>query len=127
MGKLLGNAAKILAALIAVQHLGFLVLQIFLWQCEAGMSVFGTTPETAAITAQLAMQQGLYNGILAAGLIFGLMRPGKGFLTFFLIAVLAAGVFGALTVSPTIFFVQGLPALLTLLLMLLSRNTARTI
>jgi putative membrane protein len=106
--------AFVLVALVAAQHLMFLTLQMFLWEHEIGRNVFGTTPETAAISASLAKQQGLYNGFLAAGLIWGLLTRKADFVVFFLLCVIAAGVFGALTVSPRIFVVQALPALLAL-------------
>jgi putative membrane protein len=108
--------ANILVALVALLHVYFLVLEMFLWDKPYGMKTFGNTPEKAQITKVLAANQGLYNGFLAAGLVWGLNLgvDGKEITTFFLGCVVVAGLFGALTVSRKIFFVQALPALLAL-------------
>ena len=103
-----------LVVLIALQHTMFLVLQMFLWEHDVGRGVFGTTPEIAKLSATLAKQQGLYNGFLAAGLLWGLFAKKSDFVVFFLLCVIAAGVFGALTASPRIFVVQALPAIVAL-------------
>ncbi len=110
----------IVIGLIALLHVYFLVLEMFLWDKPLGLRTFGQTPEHAAITKKLAMNQGLYNGFLAAGLIFGLLYGGRdGFyiLLFFIACVIVAGIFGAITVSRRIFFVQALPALIALVLL----------
>ena len=118
--------ALILVALVAVQHVLFLVLEMFLWEHDIGLSVFNNTPEIAAVSAVLAMQQGLYNGFLAAGLAWGLLARKGDVVIFFLLCVITAGVFGALTVSMRIFFVQALPAIVALAGFALSRRaTAR--
>lgn len=116
--------ANALVALVAIEHLGFLVLEMFLWTEPIGMRVFGLTPEFAAESAPLAMNQGLYNGFLAAGLIWGLISKDNAFAikAFFLICVIVAGVFGGLTAKVSIVVVQGAPALAALLLLLLSRR-----
>jgi putative membrane protein len=108
--------ANILVALVALLHVYFLVLEMFLWDKPYGMKTFGNTAEKAQITKVLAANQGLYNGFLAAGLVWGLNLgvDGKEITTFFLGCVVVAGLFGALTVSKKIFFVQALPALLAL-------------
>jgi putative membrane protein len=108
--------ANILVAVVALLHGYFLVLEMFLWDKPYGMKTFGNTPEKAQITKVLAANQGLYNGFLAAGLVWGLNLgvDGKEITTFFLACVVVAGLFGALTVSRKIFFVQALPALLAL-------------
>jgi putative membrane protein len=108
--------ANILVALVALLHAYFLVLEMFLWDKPYGMKTFGNTPEKAQITKVLAANQGLYNGFLSAGLVWGLNLgvDGKEITTFFLGCVVVAGLFGALTVSRKIFFVQALPALLAL-------------
>jgi putative membrane protein len=108
--------ANILVALVALLHAYFLVLEMFLWDKPYGMKTFGNTPEKAQITKVLAANQGLYNGFLAAGLVWGLNLgvDGNEITTFFLGCVVVAGLFGALTVSRKIFFVQALPALLAL-------------
>lgn len=106
-----------LTALVAAEHIWFLVLEMFLWEKPLGLKTFGLTKEAAAITAPLAKNQGLYNGFLAAGLIWSLTGGHFGWHLgiFFLTCVIIAGVFGAITVNRKIFFVQGLPALLALI------------
>jgi putative membrane protein len=108
--------ANILVALVALLHTYFLVLEMFLWDKPYGMKTFGNTPEKAEITKVLAANQGLYNGFLVAGLLWGLNLGGQGLSikVFFLGCVVVAGLFGAWTVSRKIFFVQALPALLAL-------------
>lgn len=108
-------------ALVALLHIGFLVLEMFLWDKPQGMKVFNTTPELAKQTKTLAANQGLYNGFLAAGLIWSLFPIGapeaaKPIATFFLICVVVAGVFGAMTVSKRILRVQAAPAGVALVL-----------
>ncbi|XLM21669.1 DUF1304 domain-containing protein, partial [Chromobacterium piscinae] len=100
----------------------FLILEMFLWDKPLGMKTFRLTPEKARETKALAANQGLYNGFLAAGLLWGLWLGTAGFQIklFFLACVLAAGVFGAATVSRRILLVQGLPAALGIALLLLA-------
>jgi putative membrane protein len=109
-------AAQILTALVALLHLWFLVLEMFLWTAPIGRRTFGLTPEFAQRTRALAANQGLYNGFLAAGLAWGLWLGAEGFpiRTFFLGCVVVAGVFGAATASRRILFVQALPAALAM-------------
>lgn len=107
----------IVAALIgfcAVEHIGFMVLEMFYWTSEFGIKTFGTTPEFAKQSAVLAANQGLYNGILAAGLIWGLVTDRRDVRVFFLLAVIAAGVYGGLTAKTSILLVQALPAAIAL-------------
>ena len=109
--------AIVLIALVALLHIYFLVLEMFLWTKPAGRKVFNTTPEFAEASKTLAANQGLYNGFLAAGLLWGLMldaAAGRPVLLFFLGCVVVAGLYGALTVNKRIFFVQALPALLAI-------------
>lgn len=108
--------ANILIALVAALHVYFMVLEMVLWDKPYGMRTFGNTPEQAEATKVLAANQGLYNGFLAAGLVWGLnLGPqGQHIQVFFLACVVVAGLFGAWTVSRKIFFVQALPALLAL-------------
>lgn len=113
--------AKLLTGFIALQHIVFMVVEMFLWQHPIGRGMFDTTAEFAADTAFMAQNQGLYNGFLAAGLIWGLVAAKRDVRIFFLLCVLVAGVFGAVTVSPMILFVQAIPALLALALTLLKR------
>ena len=110
-----------LAALVALMHLWFLVLEMFLWEAEIGRSTFNMTVEEAATTATLAMQQGLYNGFLAAGLIWSsLIRPDQATALFFLGCVIVAGLYGAVTVSRKIAYVQAAPAALAVLALLIA-------
>ena len=119
-------AAGIVVALVAALHFYFLVLEMFLWQTPFGMKTFGTTPEIAASSAVLAANQGLYNGLLAAGLLWALVSygviGGRAILTFFLLCVLVAGIYGGATANPRIFLVQALPALVALALVWASRK-----
>lgn len=109
--------ADVLIGAVAAIHLYIVVLEMLLWQKPLGRKVFRTTPEQAAQTATLAANQGLYNGFLAAGLIWALLASSdrhRPVATFFLICVATAGVFGAVTVSRRILVVQTLPALAAL-------------
>jgi putative membrane protein len=117
-------AATLAVAFVALEHLGFLVLEMFLWETPTGLRVFGLTPEFAERSAGLAANQGLYNGFLFAGLVWGLWRGSDGFdlKVFFLGCVCVAGVFGALTASGSILFVQALPGAVALALVALSRR-----
>jgi putative membrane protein len=107
-------AATVAIALVVALHLYFLVLEMFLWRTPFGRRTFGTTAEAAESSAVLAANQGLYNGFLAAGLLWGLaaygVTGGRPILTFFLACIVVAGVFGAVTVSRRILIVQALPA-----------------
>lgn len=116
------TAANIAVALVALLHLYFLVLEMFLWDKPFGRRVFGLTPEYAAASKSLAANQGLYNGFLAAGLIWGLSvgAAGQAIQVFFLGCVILAGIFGAVTVSVRILWAQALPGLAALALVLLA-------
>jgi putative membrane protein len=114
-------AADILVGLVALLHVYFLVLEMFLWDKPKGMKTFGLTPEKAAMTKSLAMNQGLYNGFLAAGLFWGLGTGAFDFKVFFLACVVVAGLFGAMTASRKILWVQAAPGLVALGLVLLTR------
>ena len=105
-------AAEILVALVALLHVYFLVLEMVLWDKPLGLRTFHQTPEQAAATKVLAANQGLYNGFLAAGLLWGLWlgAAGRDVELFFLGCVVVAGLFGAATVSRRILVVQALPA-----------------
>jgi putative membrane protein len=115
--------AQVIVGLVALLHIYFLVLEMFLWDKPAGMRAFGQTPERAAATKVLAANQGLYNGFLAAGLLWGLwLGPeGLGVKVFFLGCVLVAGLYGAATASRKILYVQALPAAVGLVLVYLTR------
>lgn len=112
--------ANIAVALVAAIHLYILVLEMFLWTKPAGRRAFGFTPEFAEATKVLGANQGLYNGFLAAGLIWGLCAGGiMGFYVkiFFLSCVLIAGLYGGFTASRKILWIQALPALIALVLL----------
>ena len=106
--------------LVALLHLYFLVLEMFLWQTPFGMSTFGTSPEIAAASAVLAANQGLYNGFLAVGLLWALLSygvvRGRSILTFFLVCVGVAGIYGGVTANLRILFVQAVPVSIALAL-----------
>jgi putative membrane protein len=116
----MSTAASVVIAIVALLHAYFLVLEMFLWDKPYGRKTFGMSAEKAAATKSLAMNQGLYNGFLAAGLAWGLVLGPAGFAikVFFLGCVIVAGVFGAATASRKILFVQALPALVGLGLLL---------
>jgi putative membrane protein len=117
----MSTVASIAVALVALLHVYFLVLEMFLWDKPRGRRTFGLTPEFAAATKSLAANQGLYNGFLAAGLIWGLAlgANGQAIKIFFLACVIVAGVFGAVTASRKILWVQALPGVVALALVLL--------
>lgn len=119
-------AATCLTALVALEHLGFLVLEMFFWTSPFGQRTFGTTPEFAAQSAVLAANQGLYNGFLAAGLLWGLWIDSGRVKVFFLSCVIVAGLFGAATAKPSILFVQALPAALALFCVLLAHRAPKS-
>jgi len=112
-------ASDIALALVALLHVYFLVLEMFLWDRPFGLRTFGMTAEKAAATKPLAMNQGLYNGFLAAGLLWGL-AAGFPVKIFFLACVIVAGVFGAITASRKILWVQALPGAVALALVLVA-------
>jgi putative membrane protein len=114
------KASTLLIAFVALEHAAFLVLEMFLWKTPLGLRIFGLTAESAASSAKLAMNQGLYNGFLAAGLVWGLRaapEAAPAIKTFFLSCVVVAGVFGATTASPRILLIQALPAAFALALL----------
>ena len=106
--------AAVLIAISALEHFGFMVLEMFFWQSPYGLQTFNMTPDFAKQSAVLAANQGLYNGILAVGLLWGLFSGRRDVRLFFLLAVIAAGVYGGLTAKPSILLVQALPAVLAL-------------
>jgi putative membrane protein len=114
----MGIVAALLIIVVAALHCYFLVLEMFLWKTPYGRRVFGLAADTAETTATLAANQGLYNGFLAAGLIWALgwygLAGGRPALTFFLACVVAAGIFGGVTASRRILVAQALPGALAL-------------
>jgi putative membrane protein len=116
--------AKVLVGLIAVEHIYILCLEMFLWTTPRTMKAFGTTAQFAEDTKTLAANQGLYNGFLAAGLIWSLAAApdiGRQVALFFVSCVLVAGVYGGLTATSRILLIQALPALLALIALMLTK------
>ena len=113
--------ANILVVIVALLHIGFLVLEMFFWDHPVGRKRFGLTPEFSKASAALAANQGLYNGFLAAGLIWGLITGDASIKIFFLLCVLIAGIYGGFTARRTILYIQALPALLALIAVYLAR------
>ncbi|WP_119673660.1 DUF1304 domain-containing protein [Deinococcus sp. RM] len=113
--------ASVLVGLIALLHVYIMVLEMFLWTTPRAMKAFGTTPELAAQTRVMAGNQGLYNGFLAAGLIWGLITGSAAIQLFFLACVAVAGLYGAATANRRILFIQTVPAALAILAVLMAR------
>lgn len=113
--------ANILVVIVALLHFGFLALEMFFWNHPVGRKTFKMTAEYSQASASLAANQGLYNGFLAAGLIWGLVTGMASIKIFFLICVVIAGLFGGLTAKRSILYMQALPGLLALLAVFLSR------
>ena len=111
---------NMIIAVVAILHLGFLVLEMFLWNHPVGRKTFRMTKEVAESSATLAANQGLYNGFLAAGLIWGLLSAEFSVKLFFLSCVLIAGIFGGFTAKRSILYIQALPALIGLAFLYLS-------
>ena len=111
--------ATILVALVALLHVYIMILEMFLWTGPRGQKAFGLTAEFAQATKALAANQGLYNGFLAAGLIWSVLHPNPEFAwqiaVFFLVCVAVAGIYGAATASRKILFIQTVPAVIALL------------
>lgn len=116
--------AQILVGLIALLHLYIMVLEMFLWTTPRGLKAFGQTRESAEASKTLAANQGLYNGFLAAGLIWGLVQPdreiGRQIEMFFLACVAVAGLYGAVTAKRSILFVQTVPAVVAMVVVMLA-------
>jgi len=104
--------SKILIIFVVIEHLYFLVLEMFLWTTPLGLKTFNLTAEFAEQSASLAANQGLYNGFLAAGLIWSLLakQQAQGLKLFFLLCIIVAALFGAATANISILYIQGLPA-----------------
>jgi putative membrane protein len=119
----MSTAANVVIGLIAVLHIYILVLEMFLWETPRAMKAFGTTPATAVTSKVLAANQGLYNGFLAAGLLWGLYLGPAGFAikVFFLLCVFVAGLYGAATANKRILFIQTVPATIGLVLLYLAQ------
>jgi putative membrane protein len=116
----MATIANILITLIALLHLYFLILEMFFWDKPLGLRTFNQTPEKAKASKVLAANQGLYNGFLAAGLLWGLYLDAENIQVFFLCCILIAGIFGAATANRRILFIQALPAAISLALIVVS-------
>jgi len=120
--------AKLVTALVALEHMYFLYLEMFTWTTPRVQRIFGTTPDFAQASKSLAANQGLYNGFLAAGLIWSVLHPNPllalQLAIFFLSCVVVAAIFGGVTVKRSILWIQGGPALIALLLSLLLMGLA---
>ncbi|WP_409523684.1 DUF1304 domain-containing protein [Nitrincola sp. MINF-07-Sa-05] len=114
--------ATLAVVFVAFIHAYILVLEMFLWDKPAGLKAFGQTKERAASTKVLAANQGLYNGFIAAGLLWGAVQGAAGydFQVFFLLCVIVAGVYGSLTASKKILYIQAAPGLVALVLVMLA-------
>ena len=114
--------ASILILIVTLMHIGFMILEMFLWNKPQGQKIFGLTKEFAERSSGLAANQGLYNGFLAAGLIWSLIATNAAFelKLFFLSCVIIAGIYGALSVKRSIFWIQGFPAILALAAVLMT-------
>jgi putative membrane protein len=104
--------ARSLVTLVILLHLGFMVLEMFFWDHDTGRRVFAMSPQVSAASKVLAANQGFYNGLLAAGLGFALVRRNREMLLFLLASVVVAGVYGAMTAKGTILLAQALPGAL---------------
>lgn len=110
--------ANVFTGFVALSHVGIMILEMFYWDHPIGRKIFEMTPEVSASSAVLAKNQGLYNGFLAAGLVWGLAADRRDVKAFFLGCVVVAGIFGSLTAKASILFTQALPALIALVLVL---------
>jgi len=116
--------SKILVALVAIEHVYILYMEMFLWTTPRVMKTFGTSQEFATASKSLAANQGLYNGFLAAGLAWGVIHPTPAFAhqlqLFFLVCVIVAAIYGSLTAKRSILYIQGGPALIALIAVLIA-------
>ena len=115
----------LLVLLVALTHVWFMVLEMVLWDHPVGRRIFDTTPEFSAASAVLAANQGLYNGFLAVGLLWGLLAGRREVKFFFLACIVVAGLFGGITAKTTILYVQALPALVALIFVALAPTRSR--
>ena len=115
---------SILVLVIALEHLGFLYLEMFLWTKTSGQKIFGNSEDQAKNTKALAANQGLYNGFLSAGLIWGVFHPdinlGNQIVVFFLLCIIIAGIYGSITAKRSILYIQALPAMAAMTLIAIS-------
>ncbi|MEO9944295.1 MAG: DUF1304 domain-containing protein [Paraglaciecola sp.] len=114
--------AGFMTLLVAALHFGFLVLEMFFWDHPIGHKIFSMTEEVAKSSEVLAMNQGLYNGLLGLGLLVGLITGNQTLKVFLLTCIVIAGIFGGLTAKTSILYIQALPAFITLLLVIKSKR-----
>lgn len=114
--------AAVLTVVVAIEHIGIMILEMFFWDHPIGQRIFGMTPEVSAASATLAANQGLYNGFLAVGLAWGLLGGRRDVQMFFLGCVIVAGIFGGITAKPSIIATQALPALIALIATLIAKE-----
>ena len=114
--------ANILVVIVAFLHIGFMILEMFLWNGPTGQRIFAMTPEMSAATAVLAANQGLYNGFIAAGLLWGVSSNRIDLRVFFLSCVVLAGVFGGISAKSTILVTQAAPGLIALVFVLMANK-----
>jgi len=116
----------ILVLFVALEHLGFLYLEMFLWTKPTGRKIFGNSEEKAISTKVLAANQGLYNGFISAGLIWGFLHPntetGSQIILFFLLCVIVAGIYGSITAKKSILYIQALPAFIALVFIIVNKT-----
>ena len=117
--------SQLMVLLVALVHFWFMALEMVLWNHPVGQRIFEMTPEFSASSAVLAANQGLYNGFLAVGLLWGLFAGRRDVKVFFLVCIVIAGVYGGFTAKMTILYVQALPALVALLLVAFVRASKR--
>jgi putative membrane protein len=117
--------SHLMVLLVALVHFWFMALEMLLWNHPVGQRIFEMTPEFSASSAVLAANQGLYNGFLAVGLLWGLFAGRRDVKAFFLACIVIAGVYGGLTAKIAILYVQALPALVALLLVAFVRTPTR--
>ena len=117
--------SDVIIGFVALEHLGFLVLEMFFWRKPIGLKIFHMTQAVADSSAILAANQGLYNGFLAAGLVWGLLLSNQAWAasvkTFFLLCIVVAGVFGGITANRYIFLIQAVPSVLALAILWIAR------
>jgi len=121
--------SKFLVVLVALEHVYIMILEMFFWTSPKTLKVFGFTQELAEQTTAMAANQGLYNGFLAVGLLWGLLKSNKDFAfqiqMFFLVCIIVAAIYGSITVKVSIIFMQGLPAILALVALLLAKRSSK--
>ena len=122
MSKAVTTFAGIAVVIVALLHFGFMALEMFFWDHPVGREVFAMTPEVSQSSAVLAANQGLYNGILAVGLLWSYFTRRPEVVLFFLCSIIVAGIFGAATAKPTILFTEAVPALIAATLVWMSRD-----